>query len=57
MPVVFASEDCGTWLDPTMPAEQLNGLLRPYPAEAMEAVPVSSNVSNPKLEGPQCLAS
>jgi putative SOS response-associated peptidase YedK len=57
MPVVFASEHCRTWLDPTMPAEQLHGLLRPYPAEAMEAVLVGSFASNPRNKGPGCLTS
>ncbi|HEX5269544.1 MAG TPA: hypothetical protein VFW33_03605 [Gemmataceae bacterium] len=31
--------------------------LRASPAEAMEAVPVGSYVSNPRNEGPQCVAS
>ena len=57
MPVILASADYGTWLDPTTPAEALQALLRPYPAEAMVAVPVGSFVSNPRHEGPECLAS
>jgi putative SOS response-associated peptidase YedK len=57
MPVILAPEDYGTWLDPTTPAEQLHAMLRSYPAEAMEAVPVGSYVSNPRNEGPGCLAS
>ncbi len=57
MPVILAPQDYGTWLDPRTPPEQLHALLRPYPAEAMKAVPVGSYVSNPRNEGPQCLAS
>ena len=57
MPVILAREDYGTWLDPETPPERLQALLRPYPAEAMVAVPVGSYVSNPRNEGPQCLAS
>jgi putative SOS response-associated peptidase YedK len=57
MPVILAPEDYGTWLDPKTVPEQLHALLRPYPAEAMVAVPVGSYVSNPRNEGPQCLAS
>jgi putative SOS response-associated peptidase YedK len=34
----------------------IHALLRPYPAEAMEAVPVGSYVNNPRNEGTQCLA-
>ena len=35
----------------------LQSLLRPYPPEGMEAVPVSTFVSNPRHEGLQCVAS
>jgi putative SOS response-associated peptidase YedK len=57
MPVILAPGDYGTWLDPKTPAVTLQALLRPYPAEAMEAVPVGSYVSNPRNEGPGCLVS
>jgi putative SOS response-associated peptidase YedK len=57
MPVILAPGDYGTWLDPMTPVVTLHALLRPYPAEEMEAVPVGSYVSNPRNEGPQCLAS
>jgi putative SOS response-associated peptidase YedK len=32
-----------------------HALLRPYPAEEMEAVPVGRYVGNVRNEGPQCL--
>ena len=57
MPVILAPADYGTWLTPKTPAEALQALLRPYPAEEMTAVPVGGFVSNPRHEGPQCLAS
>jgi putative SOS response-associated peptidase YedK len=57
MPVILAPEDYATWLDPQTPADELQALLRPYPAEAMVAVLVGSYVSNPRNEGPQGLAS
>ena len=57
MPVILAPADYETWLDPQTPVEALQALLRPYPAEGMVAVPVGSYVSNPRHEGPQCLAS
>src|SRR5438876_820547 len=44
------------WPDPRTPAAELHALLRPYPAEAMEAVPVGRYVGNPRNEGPRCLA-
>jgi putative SOS response-associated peptidase YedK len=56
MPVILAPADFGAWFDPRTPAAELHALLRPYPAEEMEAVPVGSYVSNPRNEGPQCLA-
>jgi putative SOS response-associated peptidase YedK len=57
MPVILGPGDFAAWLDPRTAAEHLHALLRPYPAEAMEAVPVGRYVSNPRNEGPQCLAS
>jgi putative SOS response-associated peptidase YedK len=57
MPVILTLAYYGTWLDPATPAEALHVPLRPYPAEQMEAVTVGSYVSNPRNEGPECLAS
>jgi putative SOS response-associated peptidase YedK len=57
MPVILAPADFDTWLDPGTPPEALHALLRPFPAEVMDAVAVGSYVSNPHNEGPQCLAS
>jgi putative SOS response-associated peptidase YedK len=56
MPVILAPGDFAAWLDPRTPPDRLHALLRPYPAEAMEAVGVGRYVSNPRNEGPQCLA-
>jgi len=57
MPVIIAPTDFAAWLDPRTPAAELHPLLRPYPADEMTAVPVGRYVSNPRNEGPQCLAS
>ena len=43
-------------LDPRTPAAELHALLKPYPADEMEAVPVGRYVSNPRNEGSRCLA-
>jgi len=51
MPVLLAREDQAAWLDPENP--QALGLLRPFPAEGMEAFPVGSAVGNPRNEGPE----
>jgi putative SOS response-associated peptidase YedK len=56
MPVILAPEDFGAWLDPRTSAADLESLLRPYPPEEMTAAPVGRYVSNPRNEGPQCLA-
>ena len=54
MPVILDPEDETTWLDPERrdPSE-LMALLQAYPAEAMEAYPVSQAVGNVRSEGPQ----
>jgi putative SOS response-associated peptidase YedK len=57
MPVILAPADFAAWLDPGTAPAQLHDLLRPYPADEMTAVPVGPYVSNPRNEGPRCLAS
>jgi putative SOS response-associated peptidase YedK len=58
MPVILSPEDYRLWLDPTITkAEPLQALLRPYPAEAMEAYPVSARVNSPKNDAPDLLNS
>ncbi len=56
MPVILRREDEDEWLDPanTEP-EQLLPLLRPYPAEAMAAYPVSRLVNSPQHDTPLVL--
>lgn len=57
MPVVLRRGEEGLWLSPeTQDVADLAGLLRPYPAEEMEAYPVSSLVNSPKYDGPECIA-
>ena len=46
MPVILAPADYAAWLDPA--AADGRTLLRPYPAESMEAWPVSPRVGNVK---------
>jgi putative SOS response-associated peptidase YedK len=57
MPVILDPGDYARWLDPavTLPGE-LRPLLRPYPAAAMTAFPVTTAVSNPAFDDPACLA-
>ena len=56
MPAILDPADYAQWLDPavTVPAE-VRPLLRPFPAGAMTAFPVSTAVNNPAFDDPACL--
>lgn len=55
MPVIM-TEGYSEWLDiKERKPESLQGLLRPYPADEMEAYEVSTRVNDPKAEGPECI--
>ena len=49
--------DFDRWLDPGTDQAELLPLLRPAPADVMEAVEVGPLVNSPKNDGPECLAS
>ena len=56
MPVIVKPADFEAWLntgvkDPAL----IQGLLRPYPEEEMEAFPVSRWVNDPKHDDPRCV--
>ncbi len=56
MPVILPPEDYGMWLDPDFDEkEALTSLLKPYPADAMEAYPVSRRVNKPSNNEPSVL--
>jgi putative SOS response-associated peptidase YedK len=56
MPVVLPTEAYARWLDPAeQKPEQLQGLLKPYPAEQMMTYPISTLVNNPKNDSPECI--
>ena len=57
MPAILPESDYDLWLDPQVQDPKLLlPLLRPYPAEAMAAYPVSTYVNNPRHEDPACRA-
>jgi putative SOS response-associated peptidase YedK len=57
MPVILSPADYDRWLDPAIhEPDKLLPLLRPYPADAMLAVPVSVRVNNPKNDDAECVA-
>ena len=56
MPVIIPKEKEDLWLDPkTEEQALLLGLLKPYPADQMEAYPVSKKVNSPRNNSPDCL--
>lgn len=58
MPVLVAPKDYDVWLDPSIQhADAIQPLLRPYPADAMTAYPVSRWVNNPRNDDPRCIES
>jgi putative SOS response-associated peptidase YedK len=56
MPVILPQETYSHWLTPSeVPPEALNSLLVPYPADEMEAFPVSRTVNSPSNDSPACI--
>lgn len=56
MPVILAPLAHEAWLDPRLgDPEEIGWLLRPYPAEEMNAYPVATRVNSPRFDGPDCV--
>jgi len=56
MPVIIPKEIEDLWLDSTVQdVEVMRNLLKPYPAEEMEAYPVSKRVNSPGNNSPECI--
>ncbi|WP_169979833.1 SOS response-associated peptidase [Tautonia rosea] len=56
MPVIVANDAYGLWLSQEVQEpERLEPLLVPFPAEAMEAWPVSTMVNRPANNRPECI--
>jgi putative SOS response-associated peptidase YedK len=53
MPLILLPENYAAWID--RGREAVADLLRPLPADRMEAFPVGPAVNNPRNEGPDCL--
>lgn len=57
MPVILKPEDYARWLNPETQAPQpLMELLKPFPDEQMQAIPVSTRVNSAKMDDVQCIA-
>ncbi|NEP15595.1 MAG: SOS response-associated peptidase [Leptolyngbya sp. SIO4C1] len=58
MPVILPPQTYDTWLDPRLQGgRQVQRLLLPYAADAMQAYPVSTLINNPRNEDPACIKS
>ena len=56
MPVILAPKDYALWLDPApQTPEKLVHLIKPFPADAMSAHPVSTLVNKPGNDRPECV--
>jgi putative SOS response-associated peptidase YedK len=55
MPVILGLEAEKIWLDKEQKLEDLQDLLRPFPAEDMLAYPISKLVGNVKNDNPACI--
>ena len=56
MPVILSPEDYDLWLETDFHGQgKLLEMLKPYPAEEMEAYPVGTAVSDPKNESADCI--
>lgn len=56
MPVIIDKSNYASWLDPdNQQIDALTALLKPYPASAMIAYPVSRKMNNPTHDRPDCI--
>jgi putative SOS response-associated peptidase YedK len=56
MPVILGREESDLWLqEGERDPDALLALLKPYPAELMEAYAVSKSVNSPRFNGPNCI--
>lgn len=55
MPALLKPEDEDAWLAPQQQAADVLSLLRPYPADEMEAIPVARTVNSPSFDNVSCI--
>ena len=55
MPVLLRPDKFQRWLDPAAPGDSVADEVRPYPAEAMEAWPVSKAINRASNEGAELI--
>lgn len=58
MPVLLSPSEYDQWLDRGITdPQQLKGMYAPYPAEPLQAIPISDLINNPRHDSPDCLVS
>jgi putative SOS response-associated peptidase YedK len=55
MPVILPRDREADWLDPELPPDEVDALLRPYPVDAMASAEASTLVNSPANDGPELL--
>ncbi|AWW31837.1 hypothetical protein DN752_17810 [Echinicola strongylocentroti] len=55
MPVILTEEDAKVWMDPDQNPNDLEELLSPYPADAMDSYEVSTDINNTRNESPDLM--
>ena len=56
MPVLLSPSEYDQWLDRSITdPQQLNGMYAPYPADPLQAIPISALINNPRHDSPDCL--
>jgi len=54
--VLLSPSECDQWLDRDITdPQQLKGIYTPYPADPLQATPISSLINNPRHDSPDCL--
>lgn len=54
-PVILTKDEEQVWLDESRDLGEITGLLRPYPASAMNAYPISAEIKSPRAQGIELL--
>ncbi len=54
-PVILERKNEAKWLDASLPLSEVTKLLKPYPAEKMNAYPISNTIKNPGNNGPELI--
>lgn len=55
MPVILTEHGEKVWMDPEAPPDEAMTVLQPYPADLMDAYPVSKAVNSPQSQGPELI--